>query len=515
MVTEVARRSLVEWFGAGLRLNRTGVALRIGTRVYIYDEIHQLALTWAGTLLEAAREPLSAVGVLASRSIESYAGLLAVLYAGATVVPLSPDFPLDRTVAMAKAAGVSAVIVDGRGSAAVEELSAALPGLLVLAPTEPVDGCLTADAATALDRPQETDMCRPGYVLFTSGSTGRPKGARVTHANMDHFLRFNQARYGLTPADVLSQTFDQTFDLFMFDVFMAWGSGACLVSTPAQAFVDLPRFVQRNGLTVWFSVPSAIRLARSRSTLTANSMPSLRWSLFCGEPLRAEDAAAWNAAASLGALENLYGPTELTIACSAYRWRPDEPAERLVHGIVPIGQVYAGLDHLLLDGNQAAADEGELCVSGPQTFPGYLDPADDAGRFWRARGRAWYRTGDRVRRLDDGALAYLGRTDHQIKIRGYRVEPAEIEARLRAHPGVDEAVAVLVSPPAGPAVALFHTGQDIPGAEFSSTLAAYLPEFMVPRWFWRLDSLPLNANGKTDRVRLADLAARLADGDRR
>src|SRR5262249_39906439 len=151
------------WFGVGLRLNPTGEALRIGTRSYTYDEIHRLALSWAGTLLGTARTPLSAVGVLASRSMQAYVGLLAALYAGATLAPLSPDFPVDRTVAMARAAGVSAVIADGRGAAVARELRAALPDLRVLSPTEPIEGCLTADDSSALARPQETVMSEAGY----------------------------------------------------------------------------------------------------------------------------------------------------------------------------------------------------------------------------------------------------------------------------------------------------------------------------------------------------------------
>ncbi len=499
----VIARTLTDWFGAGLRAAPDGVALRLGTQSLTYREVHETALVWAGTLLEATGGPPTAVGVLASRTPESYVGILAALYAGATVVPLSPDFPVARTVATAAAADVGAVIADARGGPAVSALRAWRPDLAVLTRSDAIDAASAPDPDAALDAPRAARPEDVAYVLFTSGSTGRPKGARVTHANMDHFLRVNQERYGCSPSDVFSQTFDQTFDLFMFDLFMSWGAGATLVSTPPQAFVNLPRFVEREGLTIWFSVPSAIGLVRRRGGLVEGSMPSLRLSMFCGEPLRVRDAADWYRAAP-AVVENLYGPTELTIACSAYRLVPDVAG---VNGIVPIGSLYPGLAGLVVDAAGEPTDgDGELCVAGPQTFPGYLDPADNDGRFLHRDGRRWYRTGDLVRRLPGGDLAYLGRVDQQVKIRGYRVEPYEIENVLRTHDGVVDAVAVPVTHRGEPAIAAFHTGTPVPPTVLTGHLTGVVPEFMVPRWYWHLDALPLNANRKIDRTALAHLA---------
>ena len=152
--------------------------------------------------------------------------------------------------------------------------------------------------------------------------------------------------------------------------------------------------------------------------------------------------------------------------------------------------------------------EGELCVTGPQMFAGYLDPGDDANRFLHHDGRRWYRTGDRVRFDGDGVLKYLGRLDHQVKVGGFRVELAEIEQAARALPGVHQAVAVPVSARDVTELALFYTGErDLDGVEASLALARSLPDYMLPRWFWRLDELPLNANRKVDRPALADVAA--------
>ncbi len=338
----------------------------------------------------------------------------------------------------------------------------------------------------------------------------------ITHGNVNHFLWYNQQRYSFTRADVCSQTFAATFDLAMFDMFMAWGAGATLESTPVHAFLALPEFIERKKMTVWFSVPSAISVVRRRGGLTPGSMPSLRWSLFCGEALMRQDAEDWHRAASRSVLENLYGPTELTIACSTYRWRPEQSPAECVNDVVPIGSIYPTLRYVLIDPfGQPGPAEGELCVTGPQMFSGYLDSRDDENRFLMHDGRRWYRTGDRVRLEARGAgetgegsgvLQYLGRVDHQVKIRGYRVELAEIEHAMRALPGIHQVAAVPVRYKGIVELAMFYAGSALTPADVIVALGQSLPDYMVPRWAWRLDDMPLNANRKVNRRALADMA---------
>ncbi|MGC5033393.1 AMP-binding protein [Micromonospora sp. DT229] len=503
--------SLADWFVRGLHAAPEGLALRVGTDAWTYSELYGRALALGGTVARTTGR--SPVGILAARSVECYAGILGAMFAGAPVVPLNPTFPLDRTVAMASRAGVRAVIADRSGAAVVPALRAALPDLVVIAPDPAVlavtDG---VEAGDPLPAPVAVSPCDIAYTLFTSGSTGAPKGVPITHANVAHFLTTNQARYGLTPRDVCSQTFEATFDLVMFDLFMTWGSGAALVSTPVHVFGSLPEFVADQGLTVWFSVPSAIALVRRRGGLSPGSMPSLRWSLFCGEALLGADAEAWQAAAPNSTVENLYGPTELTIACSAYRWDPRRSPAECVDGVVPIGRIYPGLDHLLRnEAGERTGDEGELCVAGPQTFPGYLDARDDEDRFVEYDGVRWYRTGDLVRSVRAG-LAYLGRVDHQIKIRGYRVELGEIEWHLRRAAGVEEAVVVPVRDALTHRLAAWYTGRGDLAGRLRGHLAASVPAFMVPHWIHHTSGLPRSPNGKIDRRALAELAQQRADG---
>ncbi|MEV6009098.1 AMP-binding protein [Streptomyces sp. NPDC051976] len=479
-----------------MALDPRGEALRVGPAAVDYRWLHDRALALAGTAVAAVPggRPRR-VGLLAARSEQAYAGLLAAQFAGAAVVPLHPGFPADRTARMIAAADLDALIVDERGAAVLPELGGVLDGVPVV--TEPTGPPLRRPVPAAPD-----DIA---YILFTSGSTGTPKGVPVLHRNVDAYLRFVHDRYGFHQGDIFSQTFDLTFDLAMFDLFTGWGCGGTVVSVPPTAYASLERFVAEQGITVWFSAPSLVSLLRRRPRgLPADSMPSLRWSLFCGEPLLAHDAREWAAAAPGSVVENLYGPTELTISCSVHRWDPATSPDLCVNDVVSIGTLHPGMRYLLHDGTEDGT--GELCVTGDQMFPGYLDPADDEGRFLDHGGERWYRTGDLVRRLPGGELAYLGRRDHQVKIHGVRVELTEVEWALRRVDGVREAVAVAVD---GELTA-FLLGEERPPAAVAEELAAFLPRALVPRRFVRVTEFPLNANRKVDRKALTERAAAAA-----
>jgi acyl-CoA synthetase (AMP-forming)/AMP-acid ligase II len=247
-----------------------------------------------------------------------------------------------------------------------------------------------------------------------------------------------------------------------------------------------------------------ISLVRRMRALAPDSMPSLRYSLFCGEPLLRQDAAGWQAAAGNSHVENLYGPTELTISCSVHRWDPETSPLRCVNDIVSIGTMHPGQSYVLIDADgQPDAETGELCVTGSQMFPGYLDPGDDEGRFLSHAGRRWYRTGDLVRLLPGGELAYLGRRDHQVKIHGIRVELTEVEWGLRRCEGVADAVAVVVD---GELFA-FYLGTRRQDSELITELGAFFPRHLIPLRYEHLAEFPLNANRKTDRPALAARAA--------
>jgi acyl-coenzyme A synthetase/AMP-(fatty) acid ligase len=260
-----------------------------------------------------------------------------------------------------------------------------------------------------------------------------------------------------------------------------------------------------------------VTLAKRMRRLSPGSMPGLRWSLFAGEQLTRDQADAWERAAPNSTVENLYGPTELTITCVGYRVPADRSRRTLTHnGTVPIGDPHPLVDHVLIGEDGRPGEQGELCVRGPQRFAGYLRSADNAGRFVRlddgvARGydgagtvgaELYYRTGDLVSRHPDGMLVHHGRLDNQVKLHGYRVELGEIEAALRTHPRVEDAVVLVPDGSADPVGC--YTGEEVAGPELVAALQSRLPWYMVPSQYRHVDGMPLNANGKVDRRALVE-----------
>jgi amino acid adenylation domain-containing protein len=497
--------NLTEHFRQALDAHSDRIALRAGAQELTYAQVHRGALTIAGSLMDTVDGPVSRVGVLAGNADVAHVAVLGALYAGAAAVPLNPGFPLGRTADMVRAAQLDAVVVDDRGVLLLERLAAEIPDVRwVLATPGGPDGIKVGDGTTvrALDKPLPVPADALAYIMFTSGSTGRPKGVPISQHSVLHFLRAAQARHRVRPDDVLVQTFEPTFDLFMFSLFIAWGAGAELVVLPPQALRRLPDFVRTHRVSLWFSVPSTIRLVRRLGVLTPGSMPSLRRSLFCGEALTQADAEHWRRAASQSVVDNLYGPTELTIACTAHEWIPRNDGDQ-INGLVPIGHLHEGLRGVLLDEEGTPTqDQGELCVTGPQMTSGYLDPRHDEGRFITLAGARWYRTGDRVRRLNDGGFAYLGRLDAQVKIRGYRVELLEIEHELRRLDGVLDCAVVTIERDGEATLVAAYVGDPAVGKGLPRELSVRLPEYMVPRAFAHVEELSLNSNGKVDRAAL-------------
>jgi amino acid adenylation domain-containing protein len=351
-------------------------------------------------------------------------------------------------------------------------------------------------------------------LLFTSGSTGVPKGVGVTHANATHFVDAVAERYDIVATDRLSQTFDTTFDLSVFDMFVAWQRSACVYCPSRPMLLNPDRFIRDHRLTVWFSVPTIGILMKRLGALVPGRYPSLRWSLFCGEPLPMEVAEAWAKAAPASTVENLYGPTELTVACTAYRWNPSGSPQECRAGVVPIGVPVNGMRARVVDDRLADVEIGgigELLMAGPQRVHGYWrDDLATERAFVQLPGEpdVFYRTGDRVcRSVADGPLHYVGRVDHQIKVLGHRVELEEVETVLREQAGVQQAVAVgwpSTSVGTGGVVA-FVIGKDIDTVAISLRLRQRLQTYAVPRAIHVLPAFPQNANGKVDRHALLDL----------
>ncbi len=502
--------------------NPQALSLIIGSRTWSYGELDDIARRWASRLLDCSNGRPQRVGVFAQRSETAYAGVLAALYAGAAFVPLNRKFPIERTRQMIDSANLDAVFVDAGSLRQLPELFeglARVPAVLLPdAEIGPFAGF--GRSALAVSEPlrelpvvADSDLA---YLLFTSGSTGRPKGVPITHANVSAFLHTNHCRYRLSESDRVSQTFDQTFDLSVFDLFMPWQAGAAVCVLQPIELLSPFKSLERNGVTVWFSVPSVANHLIRNGLLKPDSMPGLRWSLFCGEALPRAVAEAWQEAAPNSILENLYGPTELTIACSAYRWdRATSPAA-CVQDLVPIGHVYESLHELVVDPDLepvADGELGELCVAGAQTFAGYWNaPELDRECFVLHEdgdngARRYYRTGDLVRKMPQGHFIFAGRRDQQVKVGGYRVELGEVEAGLRQL-GCAEVVALAHPDCHGNNSIRAIVSGSIDGVEVIAQLRQRLPGYMVPSVLYGIEAMPLNANGKIDRNALRAMLER-------
>ena len=463
-------RSIAHRFADSARRDPGAVCLISGGEAVTYGRMAREALILAGAI-----GPGGVVGVLGERETATFRAYLAVLFAGATVVPLSLDSPPERNADIVAQAGVRCVVHSG--------LDPLLTMQLAAFDVEVLDGTTVPVGEPAV--PAEVSLDDFAYLLFTSGSTGRPKGVGITHANLDAYLANSLPRYDVGGGDVFSQCHELTFDLSVFELWAAWTTGAALLPVSRIRALDPAATVAEHGVTVWTCTPSLMAAAASAGHLGAGSLAGVRYVVFCGEPLPRETALRTIAAAPGSTVDNTYGPTEATVWCTYLRLTavPDE-------AVVPIGTPCPGVDVRI-------SDEGELCLAGPQVFGGYLDPALD--RFAEAGGQRWYRTGDRVRRDEAGVLHHLGRVDDQVKIRGYRVEPAEIEHAASGLLGGTRTAAVVV---AGELV-LFVEAASVDEATLRGGLARTLPGYMVPGRVVAAGHFPLTANGKLDRASLA------------
>ena len=456
------------------------------------------------------------VGILATRSFEAYAGILAAGMAGAAYVPINLKWPEQRIVALLEILELDALVTDTNGArlltpAVLDAAPAAIvvPDQATTASTrsgqnivplgEIVDAPLAAPALVGAD-----DLA---YIIFTSGTTGMPKGVMISAGALDSYLEQSRPWTNISPDDRLAETCDVTFDLTVHNLFLAAEAGASLHVLSALEMMAPGRFVRARAITVWMSVPTLIAMMRKNGALKPGIFPSLRLSIFCGEPLPVAAAQAWAEAAPGGVVENIYGPTEGTVICLRQRLT-QPPLATPGRGIVAIGTPYQTMQVAIFDDNKRALPDGqpgEIALCGPQLAIGYLNATEEqAGRFRDIDGRRWYLTGDLGMRDADGVFHHLGRTDNQVKVKGNRIELEEVEAHLR-RAADSEVVAVVAWPVIDGAaqglVAFCSTSRTADA--ISADLLETLPRYMVPGRIERLDSLPVNINGKIDRRALA------------
>ena len=482
--------------------NRTALVWNGGS--LDFAELHAQANRLAHYLRDKGVGPDVCVAIAAERSPQLLIGLLAIIKAGGAYVPLDPDYPAERLAYMLRDSGVELLLTQ---TALLDRLPAS-DGVSVIA----------MDALHLENWPSQA----PGlhlhgdnlaYVIYTSGSTGQPKGVGNTHAALAERLQWMQNSYRLNDTDVLMQKAPISFDVSVWECFWPLITGARLLLAAPGEHRDphrIAQLVQAYGVTTLHFVPPLLSLFIDEP-LSAECT-SLRRLFSGGEALPAELRNRVLAQLPAVQLHNRYGPTETAINVTHWHCTRAD-GERS-----PIGRPLGNVICRVLDADLnpvPAGVPGELCISGIGLARGYLGrPALTAERFvvdpLGEQGARLYRTGDRARWTADGVIEYLGRLDQQVKLRGFRVEPEEIEARLLAQDGVAQAVVLVRETAVGAQLIGYFTAvdasedQDVQIARLKTALAAELPEYMVPAQLLRLHAMPLSPSGKLDRRALPE-----------
>ena len=472
-----------------------------------YRELDQLSNKMARFLLRLGVAPGDRVAVLIPKSAASVVAVYGALKAGACYVPLDTKAPAERLGYVLRDSGAAVIVADEATAGQAAALAGRVPGLRVLVASAP-EVAAEPDGPLAGERAIETDLA---YILYTSGSTGTPKGVMISHRNSLTFVEWAAAAAGLGEQDRVCSPAPLHFDLSVFDVFATCQAAACLTVLPdgAATFpVSIAKWLERERISVWYSVPSVLTLLACYGGLRQFDLSRLRAVIFAGEVFPPKYLARLMAELPHPRYLNWYGPTETNV-CTAF----EVPAGGADAGPVPIGKACANTEVFAVtsEGRRVSrpGEEGELYVRGPSLMRGYWgQPAKTSEALLRAScDDLVYRTGDLVTLDPAGNYAYLGRRDSMVKIRGYRVELGEVEAALYRHPAIREAAVLPV-----PDELLGSRLQAVVTADGAGNLSRedvldhcrqWLPEYMVPGVVEFRDSLPRTSTGKVDRAGLA------------
>ncbi|HVJ91897.1 MAG TPA: amino acid adenylation domain-containing protein [Labilithrix sp.] len=494
------------------------IAVIFEERQLTYRELNTRANQLAHHLRGLGIGPDSLVGLCLERSLEMVVGIVGILKASAAYVPLDPTYPEERLGFMLEDSDLAVVLTQ---SGLVERLPGQRARRLSLDTEWSLIEREREDNPAASSGPKNL-----AYVMYTSGSTGRPKGVLCTHGGLSNRLHWMQKAFRLSSTDAVLQKTPFSFDVSVWEFLWPLMVGARLVVARPEGHRDgryLVDAIATHAITTLHFVPSM--LAAFLNEPEVERCTSLKRVICSGEVLpyeltqqffRRSEAELWN----------LYGPTEASIDVTSWQCLREEPAQVVSARRVPIGRPIANTQVYVLDTKLQPVPvgvPGELCIGGVGVARGYLNrPELTDARFvpdpFRPEpGARLYKTGDRCRFRPDGNLEYLGRIDHQVKIRGLRIELGEIESVLGQHPSVREAVVLVreVAPGDKRLWAYLVARETSPPAvsELRNHLKSRLPAYMMPTVFLFLEQLPLSANGKVDRARLSVLDVRQSETD--
>ena len=483
------------------------IAVVSSGRSLTYRELDQRSNQLARHLQQFGVRPEILVGIAIERSVEMMVGLLAILKAGAAYVPLDPSYPLQRIALMIEDSGVPVLLATECTRSRLGKTDRHIVS---------IDGDAEAIAGSATHSIAATGTAQNlAYVIYTSGSTGKPKGVMIENRNVVNFFTGMDRVIGSDPGVWLAVT-SISFDISVLELFWTLTRGFQVIIHGDEGTQTIPDEIRNHDVTHMQSTPSLARMiAVDRDGLS--SLGRLKKLLLGGEQLPPSLARQLRQECH-GEMYNMYGPTETTIWSTTFQITAEADS-------VPIGKPIFNTQVYVLDSELQpvpAGEPGDLFIGGEGVVRGYWQKPDlTAEKFLNdpfQPGNRMYRTGDIARFLPDGNLEFLGRSDFQLKLRGFRIEIGEIEAALEKQTGVAEAAVVAseFKPDDKRLVAYVvpKPGAEVESADLRAALAATLPEYMMPASFVLVASLPLTANGKIDRNALQRLSAQEKARDR-
>lgn len=484
-------------------------ALKFPEQVYSYEQLAMLVDRLAGLLLERGISRGDVIAIGHNKRPLSYALMLAGLRLGVPYVNIDVASPVERNRRILATSGARMLFIDDeRYSEGVRELGGDHGCPIFFLKEQDIPEVSQSSCEEQRQLMRQVDGSCIAYIMFTSGSTGIPKGVAVTHQNLLHFIQWGRECFNVKPTDNFANLSPMYFDNSVFDFYVGIFSGASLTPVSRELMTrpyELAQLVAEMSCSIWFSVPSLLMYMMTMKALGAVNLPNLRCIVFGGEGYpKTELKKLYDLFASHAKLVNVYGPTECTCICSAYVITEEDFYE--MQGFPPLGRLNQNFDFEIQDEEGRMANNGELCLIGPNVASGYFnDPERTSASFPTLTDpkrylKRMYRTGDLVRE-EDGMLWFVGRKDNQIKHMGYRIELEEIEHALMRLPQVDQVAVVYTRERVthGMIVAFVatHAHLDEPGV--LGQLKDLLPDYMIPGKCVFMPELPKNPNGKVDK----------------
>ncbi len=511
--------SLVEILNTSFINNANLVALKFKNVSYTYDEVNKKAKKVANSLISHGADN-EAIAIVGQRNVNQYIGVLGTLYSKCHYVPINTKYKSERVLKIIKKANIRFFIGDEASLLKIKSIIDKSNISSICYFITPNDKCSNKkwidkkllDKLNPLPVEFINDPNRLVYIMFTSGSTGEPKGVMVSNKNVVSWLNSMSTLYDLKEGFKASQVYDLSFDLSVSDMFFTWANGGvlCVLSEDEQLMPF--DYIRREKIEFWSSVPTVVSFMEKMGLLNENVFPSIKYSVFCGEPFPKSLADSWKNAAPNSSIENCYGPTEATIWITRFSYEVNNSRHQSISSILPIGKIYDGHEMKLIDENNSLItgdnQKGELVYKGPQITLGYLNnnkkTEENFRKFdWDTEGGVWYKSGDIGTINENGDFECLGRTDNQIKIAGRRLEIGEVETAIRKYEKTSDAIIVPLRDENNLVKSLvaFSTIKLSKDEEkfIKLDLNNQIEKIFIPKKIIFIPKLPLTYSGKVDR----------------